>query len=145
MTLAGYGPVDLYLVGLPDGQPDQAALQALLDLVETDVLRLLDLVHISRSHDGEIAVTEVDDLSPAYGVEAHQLGVSGLAGHDDIAAFAAAVPVGTAALLIAVELVYQRELSARTAQAGAVLLGHERIPAQVVNALMDSPLPRTEA
>ncbi|GGM51473.1 DUF6325 family protein [Microbacterium saperdae] len=144
MTITGYGPVDLYLLGLPDGQPDRAALQALLDLVETETLRLLDLIHISRSADGAITLTEVDDLSPAYGVQAHQLHASGLAGQEDIATLAVAVPAGTAALLVAVELVYQRELSARTAESGAVLLGHERIPAPVVNALMDSLPSRTE-
>ncbi|WP_407815812.1 DUF6325 family protein [Staphylococcus aureus] len=47
-------------------------------------------------------------------------------------------------MLVALELVYQRELAARTAASGAVLLGYERIPAPVVNALMDTIIPKLE-
>ncbi|GAA3141181.1 hypothetical protein GCM10020255_017810 [Rhodococcus baikonurensis] len=63
---------------------------------------------------------------------------------DDITELAAAIPAGASALLVALELVYQRELAARTAESGAVLLGYERIPAPVVNALMDTIIPKLE-
>lgn len=133
-----FGPVDLYLLGLPRGRPDPAALTALMDLVGTGLVRLLDLILISKAEDGALALVEARELPDGFEIDVELLGATGLVGHDDITELAATIPAGTAALLVALELVYQRELAARTAESGAVLLGYERIPAQIVNALLDS-------
>ena len=138
MSAQQYGPVDFYLVGIPDGRPDPAALSALTDLGAGGMLRLLDLVLISKSDVGEITVVEAIEDDDALGIDIALLAAVGIAGDEDIAEFAALMEDGTSAVLVAVELVYQRELAARVADAGAVLLGFERIPAPIVNALMDS-------
>lgn len=146
MSDARFGPVELYVVGLPSGLPDPAALSALLELVDTGVLRLLDLVHVSRSDTGQHTVVELAGMPDQVdlGFDAAALGAVGLVSEDDIAELAAAIPAGSAALIIAVELAYQRTLATRTAQSGATLLAYERIPAPVVNALVDSLAPEPE-
>jgi hypothetical protein len=109
-----------------------------MDLVGTGLVRLLDLILISKAEDGALALVEARELPDGFEIDVELLGATGLVGHDDITELAATIPAGTAALLVALELVYQRELAARTAESGAVLLGYERIPAQIVNALLDS-------
>ena len=132
------GPVDLYLLGLPGEQPDPAALAAVTELTERGLLRLLDLLLISRSATGATTIVEVSELPGGFEIDAARLGATGLIGYEDVDSLAALIPDGTAALLVAVELVYQRELAEKTAASGAELLAYERIPAPVVNALLDS-------
>lgn len=144
MSAARFGPVDFYLLGLPGQSLDPAALSALTDLTDTGLVRLLDLIVISKSEDDELTLIEVEELPNGFEINVEMLGASGLLGHEDITELAAAIPTGATALLVALELVYQRELAARTAASGAVLLGYERIPATVVNALMDTIIPELE-
>jgi hypothetical protein len=133
-----FGPVDLYVIGLPAAQPDPAAMAALMALVGTGQLRLLDLILVSKAGDGGITITERHELPADGEIHASALGATGIVGEDDVRELASMIPLGAAALVVAVELVYQRELAARAAESGAVLLGHERIPAPVVNALIGS-------
>jgi hypothetical protein len=139
-----FGPVDLYLLGLPGEQPDPAALTALTDLAATGVIRLLDLLLVSRSGAGETTIIEAAQIPGGFEIDVETLGATGLIGHEDIDGIAAVIPEGTAALLVAVELVYQRDLAAKTAASGAELIAYERIPAPVVNALLDAFAPGQE-
>lgn len=47
------------------------------------------------------------------------------------------VPPGTSAVLVALELTYARELAQNLAAGGGFVLKSERIPAPVVNAVLD--------
>jgi hypothetical protein len=85
-----------------------------------------------------VSVAEVAQLPDGFAFDAASLDTVGLVGQEDIAELAPAITVGGSALLTAVELVYQRTLAARIAEAGATQLAYERIPAPVVNALMES-------
>jgi hypothetical protein len=140
-----FGPVDLYLLGLPKEKPDPAALAALTDLTESGLIRLLDLLLVSRSETGETTIIEAAEVPGAFEIDLAMLGATGLIGHDDADSLAAVIPAGRSALLVAVELVYQRYLAANTAASGAELLAYERIPAPVVNALLDAAVSETDS
>lgn len=133
-----FGPVDVYLLGLPSELPDASALAALTDITNSGLLRLLDLLLISKSETGDLTIVEAAEFPGGFEIDVTSLGATGLIGHEDIEDLAEGVPQGGAALLVAVELVYQRELAAKTAESGAELLAYERIPAPVVNALINS-------
>ncbi len=131
-----YGPVELHLVGFQGERPDPGVVQALSDLLESGLLRLLDIVLISRDDDGAVSVTEVDDASDLFGDLV--LDAVGLAGEEDVAEFAEFVPPGASAALFVLELTYARTLANRLGDSGAVLLRSERIPAPIVNAIVDA-------
>lgn len=136
MTEFRYGPVELYLVGFQGERPDPGVIQALSDLLESGLLRLLDVVIIARSDDGDVTVVEVDDQTDGFGdlvVEA-----VGLAGEEDIAEFADHIPLGASAALFVLELTWARTLASRLDASGGVLLRSERIPAPIVNAIIDA-------
>ncbi|WP_243075997.1 DUF6325 family protein [Microbacterium sp. SS28] len=130
-----FGPVELFLLGLEDERPDPAVIAELAALVQDDVLRVLDFVVISKSESGEVEVTEISDDSDDYA--ALDLVLSGITGEEDIAELAELVPPGGSAAIVALELVYARKLAASLAASGGVVLSSERIPAPVVNALVD--------
>jgi hypothetical protein len=136
MTEFRYGPVELYLVGFDDDGPDPATFDALTELIEQEVVHLIDLLVIRRRIDGAVDVLEIDDFD-GFGLDVQDLAPTGIVGADDIEDFAASIPPGTAAALFVVELVYARRLANGLAASGGVVLRSERIPAPIVNAVVD--------
>ena len=133
MTDFRYGPVELTLVTF-DGGIDSSTFEAFGELCDSKVVRLVDLVIVSKSASGKVTVTEVD--GNGLGVQL-DLPAAGIIGDDDTAEFAELISPGSSAALVAVELSYQRSLASRLAESGGVVLSRELIPAPVVNALVD--------
>ena len=133
-----YGPVELYLVGFEGDRPDPRTVEALSDLLESGLFRLLDFVLVSRSTDGTVTATEVEDVTEELGFGGVELEAAGLTGSEDVEELAELIPPGTSAALVALELVFARTLAERLSAAGGVVLSAERIPAPVVNAVADA-------
>jgi hypothetical protein len=131
-----YGPVEMLLIGFEGERPGPAVVEAIADLIEGGLVRLLDLTFISRSELGEISTVEIEDVSDEYGFGGVELEATGLAADEDIAEFAESVPLGTSAALVVVELVWAKNLASKLAQSNGVVLGFERIPAPIVNAAL---------
>ncbi len=128
-----YGPVELYLVGLEGDSPEPRVVEALRRQVAGGAVRLLDLVRIHRGADGSTAIEEVD--VEALGLELAELGVTG---EEDVTDLAELVAPGASAVVVALELRFLRELAGSLAASGASILSTERIPAPVINALVDA-------
>jgi len=133
-----FGPVELYVVGFEGDRPSPGVFGAMVELIESGVVRLLDFVIVAKSDDGAVTVTEVQDKAQEFGIGEIELFASGLVGDEDIEEVAELVPPGGSAALVALELVYARTLAEQVAQSGGVVLRTERIPAPVVNAVIDA-------
>ncbi len=131
-----YGPVELFLLGLEDERPDPAFIASLVELVESGIVRILDFVLVSKSESGEVSIVEIEEDSADYG--ALDLVLSGITGDEDIEALGDLVPAGGSAAVVALELLYARKLAESLAASGGVVLSAERIPAPIVNALVDA-------
>jgi uncharacterized membrane protein len=138
MPLFAFGPVELYLVGFEGERPSPGVMGALLDLVGSGIVRLLDFVIVAKSEDGEITVTEIEAQAEAYGLVDVEILAAGIAGNEDIDEFAEHIPPGGSAALVVLELVYARRLAEQVARSGGVVLRTERIPAPVVNAVLEA-------
>lgn len=138
MVAFAYGPVELYLVGLEGERPAPGLVEALGEVLEAGLVRLMDLVLISRDEDGDLTVVEVEDDADDYGLGGIELATVGIVGDEDIDELAELVEPGTSAVLVALELAWARRLSEKLSASGGELLSVERIPAPVVNALIES-------
>jgi len=127
-----YGPVELYLVGFEGEAPDPGVIEALRDLVDGGLVRVLDFLIVSKSESGQVTIAEVEDED--FALDLHEIGI---AGDEDVDELAQLVPPGGSAAVVALELVYARALAERIAASGAVVLSAERIPAPIVNAVID--------
>lgn len=132
-----FGPVELYLVGLPGARPEPDTFRALKELIDRGTVRLLDFVLLTRGSDGELDITELGDDGEPLGLDGVPPIAAGLAGREDIEALAEAVPEGASAALVVLELAYARELAQSLAASGGEVLRTERVAAPVVNAIMD--------
>lgn len=133
-----YGPVEFFLLGLAEDRPDPGVIAELTRLVESGTVRVLDFVVIGKSVDGELVVTELEEDDDRFGLSGVEIVVSGLSGGEDIEEFAPLIAPGTSAALVALEMSWARRLAGSLAAAGGAVLAHERVPAPVVNALVDA-------
>lgn len=136
MTDFAYGPVDILLVGFGNAKPHQNLLTALIDTLQTDAVRLIDLVLVSRSEDGSLEVEEIEDVSEVYGLGTVELEASGIASAEDLDALAAQLPAGHSAAVVVLEHTWARRLASALASEEGEVLASERVPAAAVNDLL---------
>lgn len=134
-----HGPVDFVLLEFPrDGLTGEAA-YALVDLVERGIVRIYDLMVISKDPDGGIEVLELTD--PGSGAEgfAYFAGArSGLIGDEDMQEAAAAMEPNTVAALIIYENSWAIPFVAGVRSSGGELIASARIPAGDVMAAVEA-------
>lgn len=132
-----FGPAEFYLVGFEGDRPDPATFRALTDLINTGVVRLLDFVVLTKSDTGEVSILELDSEGDSLALGDISPIAAGIAGDEDMEALAEAIPPGQSAAIVVLELSFARELAQNLAAAGGQVLRSERVPAPVVNAMMD--------
>jgi dihydroorotase-like cyclic amidohydrolase len=134
-----HGPVDFVLLEFPrDGLTGEAG-QALMDLVERGIVRIYDLMVISKGSDGAVEVLELTDPGSATGGFAYFAGArSGLLGDEDMQEAAAAMEPNTVAALIVYENSWAIPFVAAARNSGGELIASARIPATDVMAAVEA-------
>jgi dihydroorotase-like cyclic amidohydrolase len=138
-TTEVHGPVDFVLLEFPrDGLTGEAG-QALMDLVERGIIRIYDLMVISKDPEGGIEVLELTDPGSGAGGFAYFAGArSGLLGDEDTQEAAAAMEPNTVAALIVYENSWAIPFVAAARNNGGELIASARIPAPEVMAAVEA-------
>lgn len=130
------GPVDVHIIAFPGNQFSGEIVPAILEQVELGVIRVLDVLFVSKDAAGDIAIVTIEDLGPDgaafVGLELAHVGALNAEDADEIAED---LPANSSALLIAFENTWMREIIGAFARAGAMPINQIRIPASVVNEL----------
>jgi len=138
-TTEVHGPIDFVLIEFSADRLTGEAGPALLDLVERGVIRLLDLLVISKAEDGAVEAVELTDpTGPGAGFEYFAGARSGLLGNDDMAEAADAMRPGTVAALILYENSWAIPFVGAVVNSGGELIASARIPAPEVMAALDA-------
>ena len=132
MTELDYGPAEFIVARFDGDRPSDEFWKALVDLVATGTIRLLDLLFVSRSADGEIELLEYEDL----GDSSLTLEASGLAGSEDVDDIADLIQPGTSGAVVVLEHLWAKQLTSAFFNTGGEVVYMERIPAPAVNALL---------
>lgn len=134
-----HGPVDFVLLEFPSDQLTGRAAPALVDLVDRGVIRLLDLLVISKADDGTVAALELSDAGGAgagfFDVDGAR---SGLLRDDDMREAAEAMRPGTVAALIVYENTWAIPFVDAVLDSGGELIASARLPAPEVMAALDA-------
>ena len=136
-TAEQLGPVELIALAFRQPTFDGSVLRELVDLVERGVIRVLDLMVVHKTGDGSVAMAEFSDL----GDEAELFiglapaGVD-LIGEDDVSLASELLEPGDAAALLVWEDLWAAPFVAAVKKAGGMLLAHDRIPVDVLEAVM---------
>ena len=134
------GPVDYVLIEFPDGQPKGQAAPLLLDLVDRGLIRILDLMFISKDADGTTTAVEIADIdgdgAPDFMV--FEGASSGLLSEEDKDEAGNAMEPDTAALLLVFENRWAAPFAKAMREAGGQLVAFDRIPIQALLASIEA-------
>ncbi|HSD76064.1 MAG TPA: DUF6325 family protein [Solirubrobacteraceae bacterium] len=129
----GLGPVDVVVIGYAADAPMTGeAVPLLVDLVERGIIRVLDVMFVTKEADGTFAGFEASGLTPdGVGDFAIFEGASsGLIGDDDVAMAAEAIEPGTSAVMIVYENRWAAPFAAAVRRNGGRLIGTARVSAE---------------
>ncbi len=134
-----HGPIDFLILEFEQGNLTGEAGPAVLDLVERGIVRLLDLLVISKDEDGSVEGVELTDpTGPAAGFKVFAGARSGLLGDEDVAEAASAMRPGTVAALLVYENSWAIPLVGAVLRSGGDVIASARIPATDVMAALDA-------
>jgi hypothetical protein len=126
------GPISYLIVQFPGNKMTGEGFPILVDLVDRGLVRILDLVFITRADDGSTAVLELNDLDRDDNVEVDLAvfdGVSsGLIGESDIAEAANAIEPGSSAGVLLFENRWATSFVQALRRGGAELVAAGYIP-----------------
>lgn len=131
-----YGPAEFIVAQFDSDRPSPGVVEAILELVESGTVRLLDLLFVARHEDGSVDITELEEIGDEIGMAGITLDASGLAGDEDVEQISELIPPGTTGAVLVIEHLWAKNLASRFFQAGGLVVHSERIPAPVVNAVV---------
>jgi hypothetical protein len=133
------GPIDIVVIGYgADAPMTGEAAPLLVDLVERGIIRVLDVMFVTKEEDGTYSGFDATDLSEkGVGDFAVFEGASsGMLGDEDAAKAADAIEPGSSVVMIVYENRWAAPFIAAVRRNGGVPIAFERIPAQdVIDAL----------
>ena len=133
-------PVEYLVIEFPGNQFNGDVAPAVAELIETGIVRLLDLLFVSKDAAGDVAWLSspggASTRPVAQAFDAPEGTVGGLVSEQDVAEVADSLPANCSAAILVWENVWaERFVEAVRASKGEVL-AHERIPVAVVEAAL---------
>jgi Family of unknown function (DUF6325) len=134
------GPIDYLVVEFPGNRMTGEGFPLLVDLVDSGIIRILDLVFVTRETDGSISAVEISDFDGdgELDLAVFKGASSGLLGQDDLDEAASAIEPGSSAGILVYENVWAAPFAAALRRGGAQLVASGRIPVQAILAALDA-------
>jgi hypothetical protein len=138
LTAEQLGPVELIALAFRQPTFDGSVLRELVDLVERDIIKVLDLMIVHKADDGSIEVAEFSALGKDEAELFIGLAPAGvdLIGEEDVSLAGDLLEPGDAAALLVWEDLWAAPFVSAVRGAGGILLAHDRIPVDVLEAVM---------
>ena len=136
------GPVDVVVIGYPPEAPMTGeAIPLLMDLIDKGIVRVLDVMFVTKEADGSFAGFDATNLTEK-GVQGDltvfEGASSGLISDDDVQMAAEAIEPGTAAVMIVYENRWAAPFVAAVRRNGGHAIAFERVGAEDLMAALDA-------
>lgn len=140
------GPVDWIVVEFPGSRFNGEIAPTVIDLVERQIIRVLDLVVLKKDDDGTLEVFEVSDLDATElgSLRDYERELADLLSEQDLLAVAAAVEPGSSAACLVWENVWAAPFASAVRRSGGQLVASGRIPVQALLAAVEADLDDAE-
>ena len=134
------GPIDYIVVEFPGSKMNGEAFPLLIDLVDRGIVRILDLVFVTKALDGSvkgIAIADFDD-DGELDLAVFEGASSGLISDDDIEEAGGILEPGSSAGILVYENVWAGPFAAAVRRGGGQLVASGRIPIQAMLAALEA-------
>ncbi|MET9688505.1 DUF6325 family protein [Streptomyces sp. NPDC006514] len=121
------GPVEFIVLAFPEEQLRAPAVEAVMGLRKTGVVRLIDGIVATRTASGDVLAAEFDEFVELHGLLTGR-DVARLIGPEDIQEAAGLLERGSCALLLVVEHLWAEDAAIAVRAAGGRIVGSVRIP-----------------
>jgi Family of unknown function (DUF6325) len=140
VSLDELGPVDYVVVEFPAGQSNFTGemVEELLALVEAGIIRVIDVVILTKDADGGIDAIELSDVDELGPLEVIETELAELLAEDDIVHLAAAMDPGSTAGVLIWENLWAAPFASATRRSGGQLIANGRIPIQAIIASIEA-------
>jgi hypothetical protein len=143
------GPVDYLVVGFPAGKADFSGAMAdeLKKLMDSETVRVLDLVIVTKAEDGTVEAVELRDHDESEVGELRSLEaeLSLLLASEDVERVGADLEPGSTAAVLVWENTWAGPLASAIRHSGGELLANGRIPTQAIIAAVEEDREAAEA
>lgn len=129
------GPVDYLLVEWTGRQPNGELAPHLIDLVDRGLVRILDLVFLTKAEDGTVEAIELGELPE---LEVFAGASSGLVDEEDLEEAGAVMEPGTSAALLIYENTWAAPFAVAMRKSGGQVVSSGRIPVQQILAALEA-------
>ena len=129
------GPVEILVVGFPGNQFTGEIAPALEDLVKSGLIRVIDLVFVTKDADGSVVGVELSDLDEATSAafQPHVEEPSGLLSDEDIEDLGAQLEPNSSAAILLFEHLWAIQFRDAVLNSGGQLITSIRIPKEVID------------
>ena len=134
----GVGPVEYIVVGFPGNKFTGEIVPELAKLLDSGLIRIIDLTFISKDAAGHVQVVEydaVEELAAFAGLDAE---VGGILSDEDVAHAAVSLEPNSSAALLVWEDTWAGPFAAAVRKANGVILEGARIPREIIEQAMDA-------
>jgi hypothetical protein len=134
------GPVDWIVVEFPGSRFNGQIAPALLDLVERDLIRVLDLLVLKKDDDGTLEAFELSDLDEGEigELRTYESELAMLLSEEDVTSLAAAIEPGSSAAVLVWENSWAAPFASAVRRSGGQLVSSGRIPIQALLAAIEA-------
>jgi flagellar basal body rod protein FlgC len=134
-----YGPIDFLALEFKTDQLTGEGMAELIELVEKEIVRVIDLVIILKDEDGEVQVLEIEELDPETLAifDPLDVEVSGIIQMEDIELIAVEMVNNTTAALLLYENLWAIKFGEAITRSSGRMLMFDRIPFEVINETME--------
>ena len=134
------GPVDWIVVEFPGSRFNGQIAPALLDLVERDLVRVLDLLVLKKDDDGSLEAFELSDLDEGEigELRTYESELAMLLSEEDVTSLAAAIEPGSSAAVLVWENTWAAPFGSAVRRSGGQLVASGRIPIQAMLAAIEA-------
>jgi hypothetical protein len=130
------GPVEYLILGFPGNKFSGQIVPELAKLIDSGLIRIIDLTFISKDAAGEVTVVEydaVEELAAFAGLDAE---VGGILTDEDITYAASGLELNSSAALLVWEDTWAGPFAAAVREADGVILEGARIPRDIIEQAM---------
>jgi len=134
------GPVDYVVIEFPAGAANFTGEMAteLLRLVDSGLIRVIDVLILTKDADGSVEATELSDVAELGELQALEAQLAELLAAEDVERLAAAMEPGSVAGVLIWENLWAAPFASAARRSGGQLIANGRIPIQAIIASIEA-------